>query len=519
MSKRLLIILFSLFFAVAPAMAQSVAARMSKASKLHSEYEFESAAAIYDELLKSVTDSALICEIQQKKTLCENGRSMLLFSTRPQVVAQKRVSADYFFLNYSHLNRGSWIKTPNVFAPMSAPATFFENDAKRVIFAAPDEGGKLSLYSSSVQENGLWSVPEVINSCHSEGNETYPLISASGKELYFSSDAMAGMGGYDLYVSRWSERGKRWEAPENLGFPYSSTADDFLFSNTPDGEYTVFASNRGCPKDSVTIYVLRFESSPVKTSVGSASEARDIARLAPVHKTADIVAEPSVEPQAKPLSPLQKSRRDAITRLEDMKDEIKELQAVRGTLIGAREISANESHMMDLQRRVGALSDSISLMDVELIASGVTPDYRQDEPVVVQKPSQKSSAAYSFSRRAFGALPKIEIEKPVDDMAQYEFSISDKSVLMDELPDGVIYQIQVGVSSTKMQARQFKGISPAFSRKQPSGKYLHSVGAFRNFAEASEALSKVKKAGFSSAYVIAFKDGKTIAVSKAKTLE
>jgi len=503
-----------------PAFSQNVVESLRQAAQLHSDYEFEAAITKYDALLKTASDSALVAEIQQKKVLSENGRNMLLFSTRPEVVAAKTVEADKYFLYMSHLKQGEWVKAPNAFAPLGSNPVFFENSAKSIVFAAPDGSGHSKLMSSTLGENGVWSLPKAVESCASEGNEVYPLVSASGKELYFSSDAMAGMGGYDLYVCHWNERGKCWDAPENLGFPYSSTGDDFLFSNTPDGEFTVFASNRDCAPGKMTIYVLRFENSPIKKAVGSAEEAREIAELKPAAPAAEITA--TVEPEVKEVvvSAPEKARYAAIERLEALKERVRNLAEVRKGLRGAREISANESEMMELQRRISALSDSITMMDLDLIGRGVQPSFAPAKPEKASTPAPaKKASTYSFSIRSFGTMPQIQVEQPVVEDDPYLFSIGEQTEMMTELPDGIVYQIQVGVSSAKMKAKQFKGISPAFSRKQPSGKYLHSAGAFRTFADAEDALAQVKKHGFPSAYIIAFKNGKTIPVSKAKTLE
>lgn len=520
MKKKLIIALILPIITVFCADAQSVKQKLGEAQKLHLGYDFDGAEAIYDNLLKGELDSTMRATVQELKILSENGKNMLQFATRPDVASRKTVAAKDFFLHYSHLSDKKWIPSPNAFAKEGAKANYIDTGRNSVVFSAPDENGNLALFSTTVGRDGVWSEPKVIESCVCSGDNVYPLVSASGEELYFSSDAMAGMGGFDLYVCRWNVRHRCWSAPENLGFPYSSTGDDFLFSNTPDGNFTIIASNRDCAKDSMTIYALRFENSPVKQPVTSVAEARRIAALTP-QKSAS--AEPQrPKPTAAPaLTAPEKVRKAAMERLEALKEEIRDLAEVRKSLTGAREISANESHMMDLQRRIGALSDTITRMDIELVALGVQPtyDFAEHTTQTTVEP-QENAAVYSYFKHSFGTLEGVIVEQPVDDMEQYAFSISDKTVMLEDIPqEGIVYQIQIGVSTNKMKEKQFKGISPAFSKKLISGKYLHCVGAFRTFEEASDALAKVKKNGFSSAFIIAYKDGASIAVSKAKTLE
>lgn len=75
-----------------------------------------------------------------------------------------------------------------------------------------------------------------------------------GDRLYFS--AKGEFGGYDLFCRKWDTALGEWGEPENMGNPYSSEGDDFLFMETADGLFDIFASNRACSPDSVYVYVL-----------------------------------------------------------------------------------------------------------------------------------------------------------------------------------------------------------------------------------------------------------------------
>ena len=96
------------------------------------------------------------------------------------------------------------------------------------------------------------------------------------------------MGGYDIYVSNWNKEINDWDVPVNMGFPYSSPYDDFLFVNTPDGRYSMFASNRETSPDSVFIYVLEYDRMPVRKSISDKEELLKIVSLNPVADPARI---------------------------------------------------------------------------------------------------------------------------------------------------------------------------------------------------------------------------------------
>ena len=508
--------LFTLLTLSFAAGAQVLSDEATRAGKLYRGYDFEGALEIYNKLLETETDSTMLALLQEKALLCENGLNLIRYANEPEVVTRRTFAAKEFFLWYSHLAEGGWIASPNAFSSGKDPI-YFEPGCRSLVFSAPDGEGHKRLFSTTLNEEGLWSVPEPVERCASQGNEVFPLVSTSEKELYFSSDALAGMGGYDLFVSRWNERRKRWEAPENLGFPYSSVGDDFLFSNTPDGEFTLLASNRDCGDDSVTVYVLRFENSPVSKAVSSPAEAVRIASLTPSLKKARTSGNSFETASGNEGGAAYSRWKAALERLEVVRNGIAEAEAARSAAVADQERLAAEAKMMDLQRLSGRVADTVMRLELDLIAAGGTPDYGKNAAGTASTgvaPAHKST--YDFTRHEFGTLGDIAFEKPEVEEDALVFAIGETAQVVNEFPTGIVFQIQLAVVSNKMNVKQLRGIKPVFATRQNSGKYLYTAGAFRTYSEATAALPLVKKAGFPSAYIIAFKNGKSIAVSKAR---
>ncbi len=110
----------------------------------------------------------------------------------------------------------------NITTPCLSP------DGMRLYFASdmPEGYGGSDLYYCN-WENGYWDIPvnmgPIINT---EGNEAYPYLNPSG-EFFFSSDAHPGMGGKDIFLSRYVN--SSWLKPVPLDPPINSEFEDFGF--------------------------------------------------------------------------------------------------------------------------------------------------------------------------------------------------------------------------------------------------------------------------------------------------
>ena len=332
-----------------------------------------------------------------------NRAALSAYAADVKVVATRRVPRKDFQLWYGHLADRGWASDGN----------YYPAEVEVLYFARPNEDGSFDIVCSQPGDSTRWSSPvPFCDEAVSPGNEIFPMLSPDGKRLYFSSDGLFGMGGYDLYEATWDPQTKKWGHVRNLGAPFNSPADDLLFCDTEDGRYSVFASNRACGKDSIVIYVLRQE-----TPVAEKVDAKRAAALA--------------------------------------------------------------------QLKVNAPEDG-----------------------------------YPFVHRSFGPVPRIEFEEPVSNF-DYTFKVGETGAFAekDALPSGLVYQIQLFVVSSRPTIKQLKGVSPVFSHPQRSGKTMYAAGLFRTYADAEAALAAVRKAGHKNAIIVAFEDGKTLSLAKARQKE
>jgi len=89
-----------------------------------------------------------------------------------------------------------------------------------------------------------------------------------------------------------------------------------------------------------------------------------------------------------------------------------------------------------------------------------------------------------------------------------------------DLPQGLIYRIQLAVFSKPVNPSVFRGISPVIGLTVPgSAAIKYYAGLFRKSADANRALLLVKQAGFRDSFLNAVLDGKAVSVDRAALLE
>lgn len=100
-----------------------------------------------------------------------------------------------------------------------------------------------------------WSKPTPISDAiNTPANENYPFLLLDGVTVYFASDGENSIGGYDLFVTRLNPSTNTYLAPENIGFPFNSPANDYMMVIDEQRKLGWFATDRNQPAGKVMIY-------------------------------------------------------------------------------------------------------------------------------------------------------------------------------------------------------------------------------------------------------------------------
>ncbi len=543
---RRLIFLFHIF--ILPALSVCLSAQDHEVERLlragdamHAEYAFnmavdayEKALVILEDTLRVSYDSLKILSVRDKLLLSENGRSMSSFVYSPVVVAKHKFSMDEFYLYYPLPDR-SWREVPNQLDSASVKglsrALYMPSGIGELFYSAEDQDGIRNIYVTEYQDT-VWTCPALLNEhMTSPSDEIYPMVSSDGRTMYFSSEGLYGVGGFDIYMSEWSDEDNDWSVPVNMGFPYSSPADDFLFMNTDDGNYTIFASNRDCAADSVWVYVLEFDSMPVRRAVDNPSRLLEISQLDPVDVSetlegTDVEASmPENVDTRRYMDKMSEVRnlRDSLSYYNNSLDDernrfaLSNDDAERMKLTG--EILMKEARIPELQDSLDRAVMKLQEIEMEFLFSGVVIDpdmmmMEADREVVGE------ATSYAFTRMNMGGPLNMNIMEP-EKKFDYSFMILEEGQFAEDntIPEGVIYQIQMFSLGKKATVESLKGLSPVFERRTSNGRYIYSAGLFNTYNDVLSKLNTVKKAGFRNAFIVGFVDGKEVSVSKARAEE
>ena len=83
-----------------------------------------------------------------------------------------------------------------------------------------------------------------------------PYLLNDGVTLYFAAQDSNGLGGWDIYISRYNTAKELYTAPENLGFPYNSPANEYMYIVDENQGVAYLATDRFAPQGYVHIYSL-----------------------------------------------------------------------------------------------------------------------------------------------------------------------------------------------------------------------------------------------------------------------
>ena len=143
-------------------------------------------------------------------------------------------------------------------------SVFFDDDSQGEVFMP--ETGQNILYSrmtpqgvfrffSKFKSFDKWTDETPIIGLDTDGDLRYPFLLNDGVTIYYAASGSESMGGLDIFVSRYNSATGKYLKPENIGMPFNSEANDYLYVIDEANNLGWFATDRRQPEGMVCIYV------------------------------------------------------------------------------------------------------------------------------------------------------------------------------------------------------------------------------------------------------------------------
>lgn len=140
-------------------------------------------------------------------------------------------------------------------------------DGHTLYFASDRKGGvgKRDIWMTQLNDKKQWTAPRNLGpTINTTYDENAPFIHANNRTLFYSSNGLPGMGGFDIFITQKIDT--TWAPPANIGYPINTVSDQvglFIASNGENAYYTDDNTEKGGGRS--LLYTFRVPESLQKT--------------------------------------------------------------------------------------------------------------------------------------------------------------------------------------------------------------------------------------------------------------
>ena len=202
---------------------------------------------------KRVVKKPVVVEEPQEDPRITNMREMTqqiiiidsIVVDKDQALTQIRFSAE----------TGTLMPSEQLFGKGKNGYLFLNEMGNKAYFSQSDDSLHQQLFTSD-KMGGEWSIPVALQGI-SEGiiEASYPFMMADGITFYFAGKGEESIGGYDIFLTRFDARSGQFLKPENIGMPFNSEANDYLYAIDEFNQIGYFVTDRRQPEGKVCIYI------------------------------------------------------------------------------------------------------------------------------------------------------------------------------------------------------------------------------------------------------------------------
>ncbi|MBP3228843.1 MAG: PD40 domain-containing protein [Bacteroidaceae bacterium] len=236
--------------------------RAQDAETMMRAYRFDEAARAYQsQIAEARRNGAPTATLEAHLAQAQRGARMLEATERVVFLDSVVMPANAVLSRLRLSAHAGRFTTPAAFFPGGLPRGFHDNGTAfandfgdRLWLSQPDSSGLARLHSARLL-GGSWTVPAPLPGLETAGDvQAFPFAMPDGQTLYFAAQSEESLGGYDIYVTRYDADAGRYLRPAHLGFPFNSTANDYLYCIDEAAGVGYFVTDRNQPPGTVCLY-------------------------------------------------------------------------------------------------------------------------------------------------------------------------------------------------------------------------------------------------------------------------
>jgi len=384
----------------------------------------------------------------------------------------------------------------------------------------PGGYGGYDIYISLLKDEAWSKAANLGPAINTFYNERYPFLTRDGMTLFYSSNNLQSVGGYDVFISTYNKEALKWGHATNPGFPINSPLDDTYMVPSPDGMSAYLTSNRKDGHGEEDIYGVFF-----KQPVTAHQHISEVPTFYQMQLLAENNNVKPTEPLAEPveikeyyISHLLFDEKTDILTPQNIKklDQLANLLLVYPKItaeLGCFELPTGQKTFnlyfsIKKTEKAAAYLEGKGIPRSRLLLKG----YGSSFPIVAKPASNNISPLYQkLNQRLEIALHHYESEPVFIDIEKIKVpeNLQDpKGVKFSSLSNQFFYSVQLASISQILQNQTIESVEElCIEVENSTGNYLYMAGMLPTFNEAEKLMSSLIDLGFPDARIVPYING------------
>lgn len=249
-----------------PYLKKAAGKKIFKANRVLGEYymaceDYQSAIDYFEAFVKGIStdkdlhDPALEERFSLMADSLKTLYRMIRNTSRICFIDSFKVSKDELLDSYIlGESTGTLAYTQDLFPDISQGEAYIPEMGQTVYYSRLADDDRFHLFTQ-FRSFDKWTDETRINGLDTDGDLRYPFILSDGVTIYYAASGSESIGGLDIFVSRYNNVTGKYLKPENIGMPFNSEANDYLYVIDETNNLGWFATDRRQREDTVCVYV------------------------------------------------------------------------------------------------------------------------------------------------------------------------------------------------------------------------------------------------------------------------